>query len=182
MGWDEWTAVGTLALAVMTLAAVIVTIVITAQDRRRADVRVRGERLWSAAEVVAEVDRLLVALAPERRGMSAGSGPAENEVWVSLYGNVGQVEVRLRALAISHSSDAVRSLASELPRALWRAAMSSREHVQSAAYGDPAETLTEAQARHREAIDEFGRLEAAMTSAGRADDRKRKRWWWCRGA
>jgi hypothetical protein len=181
MGWDEWTAIGTLALAVMTLAAVIVTIVITAQDRRRADVRVRHERLWSDAEVVAEVDLLLVALAPERRGMSAGSGPAENEVWASLYGNVGQVEARLRALAIGHASDAVRSLASELPRVLWRAAMSSREHVQSAAYGDPGETLTEAQVRHREALDELGLLEAAITSTGRADDRKRRRRW-CRGA
>jgi len=38
-----WTAVGTIALAIMTLAAVITTIVITAQDRRRSEAQIRNE-------------------------------------------------------------------------------------------------------------------------------------------
>jgi hypothetical protein len=42
--WDELTAIGTLALAAVTAAAVIVTLVITYQDRRRADRRISEER------------------------------------------------------------------------------------------------------------------------------------------
>lgn len=39
-----WTAVGTIALAVVTLAAIITTIVITVQDHRRAAARLASER------------------------------------------------------------------------------------------------------------------------------------------
>lgn len=39
-----WTAVGTIALAVMTLAAVVTTIGITITDRRRADARIAPDR------------------------------------------------------------------------------------------------------------------------------------------
>lgn len=65
MNAAAWTAVGTIALAVMTLAAVVVTIVITTQDRRRTDNRLRDERQYaqdreqlaqaSAVEVVPNV-------------------------------------------------------------------------------------------------------------------------------
>ncbi|HUZ24344.1 MAG TPA: hypothetical protein VMV07_11345 [Streptosporangiaceae bacterium] len=49
-----WTAIGTLALAIMTLAAVITSIVITVQDRRRADTALeraahRAEAAWRKA-------------------------------------------------------------------------------------------------------------------------------------
>jgi uncharacterized membrane protein len=42
--WDALTAIGTLALAIVTAAAVIVTLVLTYQDRRRAERRIREER------------------------------------------------------------------------------------------------------------------------------------------
>jgi hypothetical protein len=42
--WDALTAIGTLALAGMTAVAVIVTLVITCQDRKRAEERLRDER------------------------------------------------------------------------------------------------------------------------------------------
>jgi hypothetical protein len=42
--WDALTAIGTLALAAVTVAAVIVTLVITYQDRKRAEDRIRDER------------------------------------------------------------------------------------------------------------------------------------------
>jgi hypothetical protein len=42
--WDALTAIGTLALAIVTAAAVIVTLVLTYQDRRRAERRAREER------------------------------------------------------------------------------------------------------------------------------------------
>jgi hypothetical protein len=52
--WDALTAIGTLALAAVTAVAVIVTLMITRQDRRlsaaeraRADERIRDERLHS---------------------------------------------------------------------------------------------------------------------------------------
>ena len=44
MNWDAWTGIGTIALAVMTLAAVVTTIVVTAQDRRRTDEQLTAER------------------------------------------------------------------------------------------------------------------------------------------
>lgn len=42
--WDALTAIGTLALAIVTAAAVIVTLVLTYQDRGRAERRIREER------------------------------------------------------------------------------------------------------------------------------------------
>lgn len=68
----------------MTLAAVIVTIVVTTQDPRRADERARRERLWSDAEVVADVEQLLVDIDPVRRGANASATPAEDEMWAAL--------------------------------------------------------------------------------------------------
>ncbi len=49
----EWTAIGTLALALVTLAAVITTIVITALDRQEAQTRLDDDRK-RAAELLAE--------------------------------------------------------------------------------------------------------------------------------
>jgi hypothetical protein len=43
-GWDALTAVGTLALAVITAVAVIVTLAVTYQDRKRTDRRVEEQR------------------------------------------------------------------------------------------------------------------------------------------
>jgi hypothetical protein len=177
MGWDAWTAIGTLALAVMTLAAVVVTIVITTQDRRRADERSRRESLWSDAEMVADLEQLLVELDPERRGASAAALPAENEGWALRFQRLGLAEARLHTVAISHQSGEVRSLARELPRVLYRAAMSTREHVyETLGQGqDLASSFSDAKARHQEALDTLGKLEVAIMPAGRTDSRKRRR-------
>lgn len=42
--WDALTAIGTLALAAVTLLAIMTTIVVTVQDRRRTDQRLSRER------------------------------------------------------------------------------------------------------------------------------------------
>jgi hypothetical protein len=178
MRWDALTAIGTLALAVMTLAAVVVTIVITSQDRRRAEERSRRGRLWSDAAMVAELEQLLVELDPERRGMNAAPLPAEHEGWALRFQRIGLAEARLHTLAIGHESGEVRALARELPRVLYRAAMSAREHAY-ATLGkgqDLAASLDEAQTRHQEALDALEKLEATITSAGTAGARKRRRW------
>jgi hypothetical protein len=177
MKWDALTAIGTLALAVMTLAAVVVAIVITSQDRRRADERSRRERLWSDAEMVADLEQLLIELDPVRRGMNAAPLPAEHEGWALRFQRVGLAEARLHMVAIGHESGEVRSLAREMPRVLYRAAMSAREHVY-ATLGeghDLAASLDEAQTRHRKALDALGQLEATITSAGTAKPRRRRR-------
>lgn len=44
MSPEVWTAIGTIALAVLTLATVITTIIITVQDRRHADMALIAER------------------------------------------------------------------------------------------------------------------------------------------
>lgn len=50
----EWTAVGTVLLALVTVGAVITTIVITQVDRKRADQRLEGEQARHKAEVAEE--------------------------------------------------------------------------------------------------------------------------------
>jgi hypothetical protein len=69
--WDALTAIGTLSLAVMTLAAVITTIVITAQDRGRADAALerasrREDETWRLALHVE--CRLNISLGQEHPG------------------------------------------------------------------------------------------------------------------
>ena len=48
---DEWTGVGTVLLAIVTLGAIISTILITRQDRNRADERLADEQARHQAEV-----------------------------------------------------------------------------------------------------------------------------------
>jgi hypothetical protein len=177
MGWDAWTAIGTLALAVMTLTAVIVTIVVTTQDRRRADERARRERLWSDAEVVADIEQLLVDTDPVRRGANASASPAEDEMWAGLARSAGRSEGRLHVLAIGHPSENVREMAKSLPRVVWSAYVASRMHVSEVLRPSQGsgEAFSDAQARHRDALDALGTLEAAITSAARADGRKWRR-------
>jgi type II secretory pathway pseudopilin PulG len=63
----EWTAIGTLALAVVTLAAVMTTIIITMQDRRNAQTRLKEDRT-RAAELLADERRYAAGvLATERQ-------------------------------------------------------------------------------------------------------------------
>ena len=51
---SEWTAVGTVALAAVTIATIIITIVITTQDRNRADTKLTGERARHDKEIETE--------------------------------------------------------------------------------------------------------------------------------
>lgn len=51
MSATDWTAVGTIALAAATLIAVVTTIIITAQERKRADERLGEERGHSATQL-----------------------------------------------------------------------------------------------------------------------------------
>lgn len=51
---DEWTGVGTILLAIVTLAAIITTIVITWQDRQKADKRFAEEQSRHETEVAEE--------------------------------------------------------------------------------------------------------------------------------
>jgi hypothetical protein len=56
-GWvssGAWTALGTILLAAVTLAAVLTTIVITAQDRRGAAARLASERAHSDKQMADE--------------------------------------------------------------------------------------------------------------------------------
>jgi hypothetical protein len=161
MNWGALTAIGTLALAAMTLAAVVVTVAITVQDPRRADERSRRERLWSDAELVAEVKQLLVDLYPPRRGMSAARGPAEAEIWQSLYQRTGLAETRLRTMAAAHSSADVRAEAEALPRKLWGAYMGTRAFVskQEGHGPDLSTSISDAQTHHEDAEDALGKME-----------------------
>ncbi len=54
MNSADWTALGTIALAVVTLAAVLTTIVITAGDRRGAAARLADERAHSDRQIATE--------------------------------------------------------------------------------------------------------------------------------
>jgi hypothetical protein len=168
MDWDALTAIGTLALAAMTFAAVVVTIVITTQDRRRADERSRRERLWSDAELVSDVEQLLVDLDPERRGLNANPGTAEEEMWASLFRRTGLTEARLRTVAISHPSEHVQAKAKALPRKLWSDYTQSRAHVSEVlrSGGNLDTTLADAKSAHQSAAGALAELEAAITSAG----------------
>src|SRR5258706_15707310 len=69
-----WTAVGTLTLAVMTLAAVITTIVITVQDRKRAAADLADERQLADGRVREERDH---AEDVRRRGGPGRQGPPD---------------------------------------------------------------------------------------------------------
>jgi hypothetical protein len=57
---------------------------------------------------------------------------------------------------------------------MWSAYMGSRMHVSEALRPgqDSGEAFSDAQARHRDALDALVKLEAAITSAARADGRK----------
>jgi len=52
----RWTAIGTLALAAVTVAAIVTTIIITAQDRRRADKREQYAEAYKVRVLQAERD------------------------------------------------------------------------------------------------------------------------------
>jgi signal transduction histidine kinase len=76
-----WTAIGAIALAIATLATLAVTVVITRQDRRRADTRLNEEvkrnkdqldkerRLAREREQFAEASLVEVVLAVSQRSM-----------------------------------------------------------------------------------------------------------------
>ncbi len=66
-----WTAVGTLTLAVMTLAAVITTIVITVQDRKRAAADLADERQLADGRLREERDHAEDVRRRERQADSA---------------------------------------------------------------------------------------------------------------
>jgi hypothetical protein len=150
----------------MTFVAVVVTIVITVQDRRRADERSRRERLWSDAELIADLRQLLVELDPQRRGANAIPGPAEDERWASLSGRVGLAEARLHTMAISHPSEEVRAEAKSLPEKVWGAYAGSREFVTELLRSGQnlAENRSDAETRHKDAVDALRELEAAVSS------------------
>ncbi len=63
----EWTAIGTILLAAMTVGAVVTTIVITRQDRKRANSRFANEQARHEAEV-AEERRLADARLKNQQG------------------------------------------------------------------------------------------------------------------
>ena len=63
----DWTAIGTIALAVATLIAVLTTIVITAQDRRGAAARLASERAHSDKQLADERAFSQAQLEEERR-------------------------------------------------------------------------------------------------------------------
>ena len=97
-----WTAAGTVALAVVTLAAVVTTIVITIQDRRRAEVRLREELARSRAEmeeerrIAREREQFAAAYAVQVvfvRGASEGEGEDEAQ--------------RLMAVIVNHAVQAI---------------------------------------------------------------------------
>ena len=67
----EWTAIGTLALAAVTVAAITSTIIITKQDRKRADEQRREEREHSAAMLREERDHAEEVRRRERQADNA---------------------------------------------------------------------------------------------------------------
>lgn len=90
---DAWTAIGTIALAAMTLAAVVTTIGITVQDRRRVDDERRSaaeqEQLAEAWAVVSDMSQTVYFV----------TGKEENTrlLWLTVA-NVGRFTItRLEA-------------------------------------------------------------------------------------
>ncbi len=87
-----WTAIGTLALAGATLAAIITTIIITAQDRRRADRRLAAEQ-HDAQEREQLAEAYLVQVLQGERD----TGPPTDPVYEEPSGSVE----RLGAIVIN---------------------------------------------------------------------------------
>jgi hypothetical protein len=76
------TAIGTIALAIMTVGAVITTIVITVQDRRHAETRTRGDRRHEQErEQLARAYAIDLASKPVS-GAQAGVLPIESDATV----------------------------------------------------------------------------------------------------
>jgi hypothetical protein len=98
----DWTAVGTIGLAVVTLIAVVTTIIITSQDRERADKQLGGERERSDndrchardREQLAEAYQVEVAL-----GQKAAGEPKE-----PVYEEPDDSVRQLAALVVNHGS------------------------------------------------------------------------------
>jgi len=75
----DWTAVGTVALAAVTVAAIITTIVITVQDRKRADKQLAGERAAADKRLADEIRAADERLRQERQGYQ------DQEQWAEAY-------------------------------------------------------------------------------------------------
>src|SRR5260221_1851343 len=89
-----WTAVGTLALAAMTLLALATTIVITVRDRKRAAADLAIERVLADGRIRDERDHAQDVRRRERRADSARAHPADRgsaAIPRHRAGNVDQV-------------------------------------------------------------------------------------------
>lgn len=64
--WDALTAVGTIALALVTLAAIVTTIVITGQDRTRAAAQLKAERTAADERLDRQLEHSAAQLRDER--------------------------------------------------------------------------------------------------------------------
>jgi hypothetical protein len=73
----DWTAIGTIALAVMTLAAVITTIIITTQDRASARTSLDQERAAADARLTRQLEHSDAQLQAERQAAQDAEQHAE---------------------------------------------------------------------------------------------------------
>src|SRR5579863_1115859 len=89
----DWTAIGTLALAVVTVAAVLTTIWLAREDRRRADKALAGE--IKREHTRAEAERL--------KEQEAEAYLVEVAVDVAKHENPGSTDRRIAVIVINHS-------------------------------------------------------------------------------
>jgi hypothetical protein len=94
----DWTAVGTIALAVLTLAAVVTTIVITVQDRRR----FREERGRSDKQIAEER-----RIAREREQFAEAYAVQVTLVKSGIHGEGEDAARRLIAAIVNHGAQTI---------------------------------------------------------------------------
>jgi hypothetical protein len=133
--------------------------------------RLREERQWADAEIVADARHFLTDVDPVQRGANINTAPgAEDALWASLDQRRGDVQRRLFRLAAGHPSSIVRSAAKRLEPLLVTAAVQSKWQVDDVIKGrNNAQHLQFAQESYDKAMAALADLERKVKDAGRGN-------------
>lgn len=135
------------------------------------------DRQWIDAEVMADVQRILTDIDPQRRTMNLNRAEgAEDELWAELDKRRDDVQRRLLVLGTGHSSEQVRTLAQRLAVEVFNAALQSRWTVNDMLRRDEwREQFDSARETHETARATATELLGAIQTAGSGRRVSRKR-------
>jgi hypothetical protein len=149
------------------IAGSAITGVVGYQSLRDERVKQRHEQQRDDSDVVADVDQLLMDLAPERRGINLGTPEVEAVRWKGYDERIQRLYRELVKMATGHPVEAVQTLASDLSSSILRAGYQSQWYVADLlSHRHDTPVLATAQAEHAAAESLLAQLNGAVKAAG----------------